>query len=80
MNSVGRGGVVVYFHSKTRESGAIQIALVNLLRNAKCLQEKLGPDFLFMNPEARFGFCYEQGETYHIYRAWGQSVDPLNPG
>lgn len=64
--------VVVYLHCKARESGAIQIAVTNLLRSAGCLQSRLGPDFLFMDPKGKFGFCYEEGETHHVYRTWGQ--------
>ena len=67
---------VVYFHRYCDECGVLLCDLALLLEHADSFREQLGPDFLFMEPGASLGFCFEEDEYECYLRVWGMEGGP----
>ena len=61
---------VVFFHRYSNDCGGIRIKCDVLCDNSELLQKKLGPDFLFMSLDFKFGFCFEKDEHDLFLRQW----------
>jgi hypothetical protein len=64
-------GEVIWFHSRTPDTGAIAIVAAGFWPNVALLRDRLGPDLIFADQELEIGFSFEEQENDSFLRFWG---------